>query len=71
MEVLKTFRHEFKYVISYDESLRLREKLDQVLRYDRSSRGYMVRSLYFDSVDDEDYYDKQGGEIKRKKIRLV
>lgn len=70
MEVLKTFRHEFKYVISYDESLRLRDKLDQVLRYDRSSRGYMVRSLYFDSVDDEDYYDKQGGEIKRKKIRL-
>ena len=42
MEVLKTFRHEFKYVISYDESLRLREKLDQVLRYDRSSRGYML-----------------------------
>lgn len=70
MEVLKTFRHEMKYVISYSEGLKLREKLDKVLDCDRDSRGYMVRSLYFDSVDDIDYYDKQGGEINRKKIRL-
>jgi len=30
----------------------------------------MVRSLYFDSIEDSDYYDKLGGEWKRKKIRL-
>lgn len=70
MEVLKTFRHEFKYRISYDEMLRLKSKLDDVLDVDRSSSGYLVRSLYFDSVNDDDYYDKLGGEIKRKKIRL-
>lgn len=70
MEVLKTFRHEYKYRISYEEMLKLRRKLDDVLKVDRSNDGYFVRSLYFDSVDDVDYYDKLGGEICRKKIRL-
>ena len=70
MEVLKTFRHEFKYVIPYDEMLKLRKKLDDVLTIDRSSSGYMIRSLYFDSVDDNDYYDKLDGSLYRKKIRL-
>ena len=69
MEVLKTFRHEFKYVIPYGVSLKLRNKLDEVLTLDRGS-PYIVRSLYFDSVDDDDYFEKQGGEINRKKIRL-
>ena len=66
MEVLKTFRHELKFVISYDEMLRVREKLNQVLTIDRNENGYLLRSLYFDSLDDVDYYDKQGGEYKRK-----
>ena len=70
MEVLKTFRHEFKYVISYEEMLAIRSKLDQVLNIDRDYNGYVLRSLYFDSIDDVDYYEKQGGEFKRKKIRL-
>ncbi len=70
MEVLKTFRHELKFVISYDEMLRVRDKLNQVLTIDRNENGYLLRSLYFDSLDDVDYYDKQGGEYKRKKIRL-
>ena len=69
MEILKTFRHEYKYVIPYGEMLKLREKLDDVLTLDHGG-SYVVRSLYFDSVDDEDYYSKQGGEMVRKKIRL-
>lgn len=70
MEVLKTFRHEYKYIISYADMLILRTKLNKVLNIDRSDDGYLIRSLYFDSIDDEDYYDKLGGEINRKKIRL-
>jgi len=70
MEILKTFRHEYKYVISYDEMLRLRTKFNEVLNIDRNYNGYMIRSLYFDSVNDDDYYDKLGGEVNRKKIRL-
>ena len=70
MELLKTFRHEYKYVISYEDMLRLRQKLNEVTEIDRNEEGYLIRSLYFDSIDDIDYYDKLGGELKRKKIRL-
>ncbi len=69
MEILKTFRHEYKYVIPYGDMLELRNKLDKVLKLDRGN-AYIVRSLYFDSQDDSDYYDKQGGEMIRKKLRL-
>ena len=70
MSVLKVFRHEYKYTISYEEMLRLREKLNDLLTIDRNSEGYMVRSLYFDSINDIDYYEKLDGLINRKKIRL-
>lgn len=70
MEVLKTFRHEYKYRISYEDMLTLRKKLNEVLNIDRSEDGYLIRSLYFDSIEDTDYYDKLGGEINRKKMRL-
>ena len=69
MEILKTFRHEYKYVIPYGEMLKLRSKLDEVLTLDRGE-AYLVRSIYFDSPDDVDYFDKQGGEMIRKKLRL-
>lgn len=70
MGTLKTFRHEYKYVIPYEEMLSLRRKFNEVLDIDRTYTGYMIRSLYFDSVNDDDYYDKLGGELVRKKIRL-
>ena len=69
MEILKTFRHEYKYIIPYGDMLELRSKLDKVLTLDRGG-AYFVRSIYFDSPDDVDYFDKQGGEMIRKKIRL-
>lgn len=69
METLRTFRHEFKYVIPYQDMLSLRKELEEVLTLDRGG-SYKVRSLYFDSFDDKDYYDKQDGVLNRKKIRL-
>ena len=69
MEVLKTFRHEFKYVIPYGDMLKLRMELEKVLTLDRGG-PYKVRSLYFDNQEDEDYYAKQTGDMVRKKIRL-
>ena len=70
MGTLKTFRHEYKYIIPYEEMLSLRMKFNELLDIDRSYDGYMIRSLYFDSVNDNDYYDKLGGELSRKKIRF-
>ena len=55
---------------SYVEMLRLRTKFNDILTIDRDYNGYMIRSLYFDSINDEDYYDKLNGEMNRKKIRL-
>ena len=69
MEVLKTFRHEYKFVIPYEEMLSLRSKLDEILTLDQGG-SYKVRSLYFDSYDEKDYFDKLHGEMIRKKIRL-
>ncbi len=69
MKILKTLRHEFKYIIPYSEFLKLRKELESVLILDQG-KSYLIRSLYFDSPDDADYYDKQGGELVRKKIRL-
>lgn len=70
MEVLKTFRHENKYRVDKFNMYNIRDKLSMVLNIDRNINGYTVRSLYFDSVDDIDYYDKLAGSCNRKKIRL-
>ena len=70
MSVLKVFRHEYKYRISYEEMLNLRTKLNELLQIDRNYNGYIVRSLYFDSLNDIDYYEKLDGLVNRKKIRL-
>jgi len=70
MEVLKTFRHENKYRINKNSMYNIRDKLSCLLNVDRSIDGYTVRSLYFDSVNDVDYYDKLAGACNRKKIRL-
>lgn len=32
--------------------------------------GYEIRSLYFDSIDDRDYQEKEDGIELRRKIRL-
>lgn len=70
MDILKTFRHEFKYHINKSEMYNIRDKLQDVMKIDRNKNGYLVRSLYFDSINDVDYYDKLAGSHTRKKIRL-
>lgn len=70
MKVLKTFRHENKYRVDRNSMYNIRDKLSKLLNVDRNIDGYTVRSLYFDSVNDIDYYDKLAGACNRKKIRL-
>lgn len=70
MDVIKTFRHEVKYRINHLEMLKIRDKLQELMIVDQNVDGYMVRSLYFDSINDIDYYDKLSGVGERKKIRL-
>jgi hypothetical protein len=66
------FRKEVKYVILKSEFYRVKSHIEELLRRDQNSDmfGYMVRSLYFDSVYDNDLYDTLDGYMEKRKIRL-
>ena len=67
------FRHELKYYLSNTASLELEQRLSHILNSDAhntNKNGYMVRSLYFDSITDECLFDKQSGIKDRQKYRL-
>jgi hypothetical protein len=69
----KTYRHELKYFINHNDLKILSEILGNTLQLDPHSgenRDYWIRSLYFDTIDNLDFYDKMSGTLKRKKIRL-
>lgn len=65
-------RNEYKYFMSRDQALTLQKELELVLERDEFSKNgsYRVKSLYFDSVFEQDYLQKLAGVEKRKKIRL-
>ncbi len=70
--ILEVSREELKYYINSIEKRKLENDLDKLLISDvhNDIDGYKVRSLYFDSIDDTDFYDKVDGVENRKKIRL-
>ncbi len=69
---LDVLRTEQKYDIGFREMYRIKPKLSAVVKEDihNGREGYIVRSLYFDTVHDDDYYDKLDGLEIRRKIRL-
>ncbi len=66
------FREEKKFLISVEDFLRLSHKLEQVMLQDEhnGTHGYMIRSLYFDTIYDQDFFEKAAGTELRRKIRL-
>lgn len=71
------YREEKKFVITKDQYYKLRHQIAQILEKDyhneqsqypfRKGEGYTIRSIYFDSIDDRDYWEKvEGIEIRRK-----
>ena len=68
----EVLRQEKKYLISLDRYYYLSRQFSRVLIEDTHSSGdgYLVRSLYFDDIDDTDYEEKVSGVEVRKKIRL-
>lgn len=66
------FRNEIKYLIDLAKANMIQSKLDKLLERDEHSTNssYIVRSLYFDSINDIDYKTKLAGTEVRKKIRL-
>lgn len=68
----KVFREEKKFLISIDEFIRKSHMLSQVMLEDphNGTHGYLIRSLYFDTVYDSDYFEKLAGVETRRKLRL-
>ncbi len=65
-------REEKKFLISIEEFRRKSHYLDTVMLQDvhNGTNGYIIRSLYFDTVYDTDYFEKLDGIETRRKIRL-
>lgn len=72
MSSISVTRTEKKYSITRSQRNVLLHRLEAIMQADTNGGmgGYAVRSLYFDSIYDNDYFDKVNGLELRKKIRL-
>ena len=68
----EVLRQEKKYFMTITDSLKLCARLEGIMIKDvhNGACGYGIRSLYFDTLDDEDYEEKVDGVELRRKIRL-
>lgn len=65
-------RQEIKYVIPVATFYSLQPALGTLMTFDEhsGSTGYLVRSLYYDSLDDRDLRDKLDGLMEKRKVRM-
>ena len=70
--MLNVLRQEEKYPLNLQEAIQFSYRFSQLLMPDQYSANgsYMVRSLYFDTADDQDFFDKLNEQNARRKIRL-
>ena len=71
-QTLSVSRKEVKYLLSLPDRLYLLDALDRLLTPDvyGGYNGYTVRSVYFDSITNEDYEDKKNHADEKKRIRV-
>ena len=72
METLKVNRQENKYLLNQIQTKQVESELSKILTKDENSKNgdYLVRSLYFDSINNIDFKTKLAGTEIRKKIRI-
>ena len=72
MRVNQVYREEKKFLLNLEEFRKLSHHLEHFLTEDEhnGALGYRVRSLYFDTIYDKDYFEKLDGVELRRKIRL-
>ena len=65
-------RQEKKYMLTLPEYRLYSNKFENIFLTDQHNKydGYMVRSLYFDTLDNKDFYLKEMGVELRRKVRL-
>lgn len=68
----EVLRNERKFSVNTVEFMQKSHYLRQLLHADPHNgvHGYMIRSLYFDTEYDDDFFDKEFGMETRKKLRL-
>ena len=68
----EVYRQEKKYFMTVADMARLSGQLSRVMLQDEHNGplGYPIRSLYFDTWEDGDYWEKLEGVELRRKIRL-
>lgn len=68
----EVLRQEKKYFLNMQDFYRISAQLSPLMLQDahNGALGYQIRSLYFDTPYDEDFYDKENGLELRRKIRL-
>ena len=66
------YRHEWKHEISYADLLAIRQRLRAVAESDPHAEGgrYLIRSMYFDILDDKSLREKIDGVNLREKFRI-
>ncbi|MBQ6521167.1 MAG: polyphosphate polymerase domain-containing protein [Anaerolineaceae bacterium] len=66
------YRHEWKHEISYIDLLSIRARLQAVAQPDTHTIGgkYLIRSLYFDNLNDKALREKIDGVNMREKFRI-
>ena len=68
----KVLREEKKFLINIADFRSISARLEKVMAQDPHNgvNGYIIRSLYFDTPYDTDFFEKQAGVELRRKIRL-
>lgn len=69
---LSVSRSELKYLVNNMKRAEINMELQRFMLPDSYSTegSYRVKSLYFDTINNMDFYDKRNGENIKKKIRL-
>ena len=67
-----SYRNEYKYIISPASKVMLSRNLGLIMKRDRNAigKGYLVKSLYFDTIYDEALKDNLLGAPSREKFRI-
>lgn len=73
MDIIKQYRHELKYEISYADYLLMKGRLEKIMTVDPHSRDdgkYLVKSIYFDNYSNKVLKENIHGVEKREKFRI-
>lgn len=70
---MRKYRNEIKYIVSKAIAMELKSKLSGILDFDSNANEngeYIIKSLYFDDLENTAYYEKMDGVLYRKKYRI-